>query len=300
MKKLMLAWLCLAISIHLFAQVGINNDGTSPDPSAILDLNSSDKGLLLPRMTTQQMLQVDQPATGLLVFNSDSVDLYMFNGSYWLNIRTNDRPIYPDGYFECGWEIEYEGQNYGTVQIGTQCWMSENLNVGSIITTTASDNGIIEKFCYGNTPSNCASYGGMYSWDEMMQYTSGDTVQGICPPGWHIPGDAEWCMMTTYIDATVNCNLYSWSGTNIGPKLRTTTGYSCGVSGTDDYGFHGLPGGIRSASGDYFDLGTYGYWWSKEPYGENAWNRRITCYQPEIGRFFNTKTYASAVRCVKD
>jgi uncharacterized protein (TIGR02145 family) len=301
MKSSLLVTFLSTIILNAFSQISINSDGAQPDPSAILDIQSTNKGLLIPQLTTQQMDLIENPATGLLVFNSDSVDIYMFNGLYWLNIRKNSNPIYPGTYFECGWEIDYAGQSYSTVQIGTQCWMAENLNVGTMLPGgTPSNDGIIEKFCYSNTAANCTNYGGLYTWDEMMQYTSGDPVQGICPPGWHIPGEAEWCTMTTFVDSTVVCNIYAWTGTNAGLKLRSTSGWYSGWNGTNEVGFNGLPGGSRTAAGDYFDLTTYGNWWSSQPTGSNAWNRRVTCYQNDLGSFYNTKTYALSVRCIKD
>ena len=46
-----------------------------------------------------------------------------------------------------------------------------------------TNNGIIEKYCYDNNPANCAIYGGLYQWNEMMQYTTQQGAQGICPNG---------------------------------------------------------------------------------------------------------------------
>jgi len=86
--------------------------------------------------------------------------------------------------------MEYEGKTYHTAQIGTQCWLKENLNVGTFISSRiledASNNGIIEKYCYGNLLNNCDVYGGLYQWGEAMKYSTTEGEQGICPSGWHI------------------------------------------------------------------------------------------------------------------
>ena len=68
--------------------------------------------------------------------------------------------------------VTYEGQVYNTIQIFSQCWLKENLNVGVMIDgqTYQWDNGIIEKYCYNNEPDNCTEYGGLYQWQEMMQH----------------------------------------------------------------------------------------------------------------------------------
>lgn len=65
-----------------------------------------------------------------------------------------------------------DSQIYKVVKIGQQWWMQENLNIGIRIdgTQDATDNGIIEKYCYNNIESNCEIYGGLYQWNEMMNY----------------------------------------------------------------------------------------------------------------------------------
>jgi hypothetical protein len=62
--------------------------------------------------------------------------------------------------------VAYDGQVYHTIQIGSQCWMKENLNVGVMIPGTQwmHDDGIIEKYCYDNDPDNSTKYVGLYEW----------------------------------------------------------------------------------------------------------------------------------------
>ncbi len=81
----------------------------------------------------------------------------------------------------------------------------------------------------------------------MMQYTTQQGTQGICPNGWHIPTDAEWCTLTQFIDPTVNCSTTGSSGTDVGTKMKSTTGWNSGGNGTNTSGFTALPGGYRSA-----------------------------------------------------
>jgi uncharacterized protein (TIGR02145 family) len=102
--------------------------------------------------------------------------------------------------------------------------MAENLNVGMRIESNLSqtDNGVIEKYYYDNDPANCAIYGGLYQWKEVMQYVTTPGAQGICPSGWHVPMDTEWCTLTQYLDPTVNCGVNGWSGSNAGGKIKST------------------------------------------------------------------------------
>lgn len=85
MKKLssflvMLLLFCNA----LFAQVGINNDNSAPDNSAMLDVKSTTKGFLPPRMTTAQRDLISSPATGLTVYNTSKNCNETYNGSSWV------------------------------------------------------------------------------------------------------------------------------------------------------------------------------------------------------------------------
>ena len=80
-------FLLLMMSSALFAQVGINTDNSAPDSSAMLDVKSTDKGFLPPRMTTGDMNSIITPAQGLMVYNITVNSLYWFNGSAWTRIN---------------------------------------------------------------------------------------------------------------------------------------------------------------------------------------------------------------------
>jgi uncharacterized protein (TIGR02145 family) len=140
-----------------------------------------------------------------------------------------------------------DNQTYNTVQIGDQCWMAENLNIGTMIpgTTEMTNNSIIEKYCYDNNTTNCDTYGGLYQWNEMMQYVTTEGVQGICPTGWHVPTNGEWCTLTTFIDPTVDCNVitYGFTGIDVGTKMKNTSGWN-GGNGTNSSGFTALASGF--------------------------------------------------------
>jgi len=106
-----------------------------------------------------------------------------------------------------------DGQTYGTVVIGSQVWMTENMNIGTLIESNAAgplmrDNGTIEKYCWSDDDANCdgsggnMKRGGFYEWQEAVQYWKGQPslpVQGICPDGWHIPSNAEWNTLLNYL-----------------------------------------------------------------------------------------------------
>ncbi len=84
MRKLALCILLLSLFWQGFAQVSINTDGSLPNNSAMLDVKSTAKGMLPPRMTTAQRDQISLPALGLMIFNTDCNDLQYFNGAKWV------------------------------------------------------------------------------------------------------------------------------------------------------------------------------------------------------------------------
>lgn len=251
--------------------VVISKNGAVSDSSAILDIQSTSQGVLFPRMSTWKIRNIHDPETGLMVFNADSLELYIFTGQHWESVREKTDTI---PTWECGQEFLYGGQAYSTVQIGTQCWMSENLNIGTRVegTVEQQDNDTIEKYCYNNDPANCETYGGLYQWAEVVQYLNGATnftswdpvptghVRGICPEDWHIPTHDEWMELVIY------CGY--WGG--MLKETGTEHWYPPNTDANNETGFTALPGGFRHPSNfGYYEFRYMGTLWSTtgyEPY----------------------------------
>jgi trimeric autotransporter adhesin len=81
--------LFLVLSTRLFAQVGINATNTAPNASAMLDVASSKKGALLPRMTTIQRNAIPTPAISLTVFDTDTKNYWFYDGTNWVSIASS-------------------------------------------------------------------------------------------------------------------------------------------------------------------------------------------------------------------
>ena len=208
----------------------------------------------------------------------------------------------------------YGGQTYNTVQIGGQCWMKENLNIGSFVTSTntgwghsnMSDNGIIEKYCLNNNVANCTTYGGLYDWNELMQYTTQSGTQGICPVGWRIPTDQDWCSLSSYVDPTVDCGFIGeWIGTNAGGKLKETefTHWNTpNLGATNETGFTAFGAGERVADGYFAGLKNYTvFWTSTYTATNNAFYWYLNYNYSQI--WHNNLSYSEngfSVRCLKD
>ncbi len=188
--------------------------------------------------------------------------------------------------------VTYAGKTYNTVQIGTQCWLKENLDVGTMIqgSQTQTNNSIIEKYCYGNNPNNCTTYGGLYLWDEAMAFSTTPGAKGICPDGWHIPTKAE----TETLAATVNNN------SNALKAIGQGTGSG---AGTNTSGFSGLIAGYRDAVSPFpfYYLGTSTFYWSSTEYDATRTYARCLYYYNNTIYWDNyRKNWAISIRCLKD
>jgi len=298
--------MAITASYSLTAQVAINQDDSNPDPSAMLDIKSTNKGLLPPRMTEAEIELIVNPADGLMVYNTDDRHLYIFNEitNLWQEVAIGTGTITPPGACGSDFTDSRDGQFYSTVQIGTQCWMAENLNVGTRIdgANNQIDNGTMEKYCYDDDVANCDTYGGLYQWDEMMQYTTDTAVQGICPDGWHLPTDNEWKTMEMELGMSQSeANGAGYRGTDEGEKMKSTSGWLYNGNGTNTSGFTALPGGVRYFDGGFEEPGTNGDWWSSTMYdGLNSVTRDLEESSDQVGRYGEYKTNGFSVRCLKD
>ncbi|MCK9426033.1 MAG: T9SS type A sorting domain-containing protein [Ignavibacteriaceae bacterium] len=189
--------------------------------------------------------------------------------------------------------VTYEDKTYNTVQIGAQCWLKENLNVGTMINSYNSadsmrNNGIIEKYCFRNDTANCSKYGGLYQWDEALTYNGTEKVQGICPSGWRIPTKSEG----ETLKASVN---------NDGNALKEVgEGTGSGI-GTNTSGFSALLSGHRSSYGFFEFLATSTRFWSSTKYSTTA--AFFMALSSDINATsFNdvNKSYGFSIRCLKD
>ncbi len=193
--------------------------------------------------------------------------------------------------------ISHGGKVYNTVQIGSQCWLKENLNIGTMIpgNQNQTDNGITEKYCYDDQATNCDKYGGLYQWDEVMQYARADGSQGICPVGWHIPTDADWIGLADFLGG--------WEEAGALVKETGTSHWKPeNVGATNRSGFTGLPGGSRGYSGGFGYIGENGNFWTSTEYDdENTWYRFISNYNRNLTRYnYGLKKVALSVRCIMD
>jgi uncharacterized protein (TIGR02145 family) len=274
----------LSISILLFfalpgraQNVGIGT--TTPAASAQLDVSSTTKGFLPPRMTAAQRSAISSPTNGLLVYQTDYPSgLYYFNSGVWSSVAVPT--------------------HFPSVTICSQKWMDKNLDVSTyrngdtiayVTDPTAWAALTTGAWCYyNNDPSTNATYGKLYNW-----YAVNDT-RGLAPAGWHVPTDAEWTTLETCL-----------GGSSVaGGKMKvtgTTTWTSPNTGATNTSGWAGLPGGSRNNVGSFVNVGSFGLWWSSTENGAtDAWNRYLSYFIGDIARISFLKHYGFSVRCLRD
>jgi uncharacterized protein (TIGR02145 family) len=192
-----------------------------------------------------------------------------------------------------------DGNLYHAVTIGSQVWMVENLkttkyNDGTAIpsVTDSSEWASLTTpgYCWYNNDaaSYKTTYGALYNW-----YTV--NTGKLCPTGWHIPSDAEWTTLTTYLGGD----------TLAGGKLKeagTAHWSSPNVGASNQSGFTALPGGFRYYDGSFGNIRVWGNWWSSVEYSisSNAWFRALFFDYSNIVRDNFTNKFGLSVRCIKD
>ncbi|MCK4661302.1 MAG: hypothetical protein KAT68_00440 [Bacteroidales bacterium] len=217
---------------------------------------------------------------------------------------------------------DYDGNIYNTVKIGDQWWMAENLKTTHYADGTPLVDGTLAGDITGNyttkyyfwnnndSANYTETYGTLYTWAAAMNGQSSSNnnpseVQGVCPAGWHLPSDVEWEKLAVYIS---NDNggyaQYDDDWLNVGGHLKATSGWGSDGdgNGTDDYGFSGLPGGLRPDYGSFVGgIGHYGTWWpSTESYNSSAYGRGLMDEHSGFDRSNYLKSYGFSVRCVRD
>jgi uncharacterized protein (TIGR02145 family) len=203
------------------------------------------------------------------------------------------------------------GNTYPTVTIGTQVWMAENLRTtkyrdGSNIPIVTDNTQWANNSNNGNPlqqPMMCwynndqATYtankfGALYNWYAINPSTNGN--KNVCPTGWHVPTDAEWTTLTTFL-----------GGENVaGGKMKSTgTQYwqNPNQDATNSSGWSGLPGGLRDGGGPFLGIGFNGSCWSSSEYGTaSAWSRYLYYDYGGVDRTSSSKALGFSVRCLRD
>ena len=218
------------------------------------------------------------------------------------NVQTRTYTSYPSG---CAGtppadSIQRPCVILSSVQIGGQTWTLKNLDVATYrngdpipevqdASTWASLSTGAWRYNENNT-ANGTTYGKLYNWFAV------NDPRGLAPNGFHIPTDAEWTTLTTYLGGELIA----------GGKLKeagTSHWLSPNTGATNSSGFTGLPGGACFNDGSFYGLGSSSRWWSSSEssgLASDAWRRSLGNSDGSVGRAAFPKLYGFSVRCVKD
>lgn len=193
---------------------------------------------------------------------------------------------------------DVDGNTYGTVKIGEQWWMAENLKVtryrnGEVIANVEDKNSWADlntgAYCINETDSTYSkNYGLLYNW-----YAVNDP-RGLPPEGWHVPSDSEWQELVNFLGGL------DVAGAKL--KIKGTSYWQIPNSGaTNESGFSALPGGYRNYNGQFSYISKLAYFWSSSSaslYDALYWS--LGYGSPGIAKSDYPMRSGFSVRCVKD
>jgi serine/threonine-protein kinase len=194
--------------------------------------------------------------------------------------------------------VDQEAKFFDAVKIGSQTWMSQNLNVsrfrnGDLIPEVKNDadwkkagENKQPAWCYYDFDSkNEIKYGKLYNW-----YAVNDS-RGLAPVGWHVPENIEFKSLLEFL-----------GGVPIAfGKMKSDNGWFNNGYGTNESGFNGLPGGYCGYLGKADSLGYHGYWWTSTEYDNNTANFfNLNFQNVNYNESQNSKVSGFSIRCVKE
>ena len=302
-KKKLIQICCISASLLLYAnssnaQVSIGVPASDIHPSAQLDVSSTSKGLLLPRMTEVQRNAIASPAAGLWIWCNNcgtNGEMQIYNGSSWTN----------------GIGAQPAQDLTPRVTIGTQIWTTKNLDVATYrdgtpipkITTntdwTAMTTGA---WCWFNNDSAtyAATYGRLYNWYAVAgiwnEASKTDVSQRkqLASAGYHIPSDPEWTTLENYLGgASVASGKMKEEGTShwLTPN----------IGASNSSGFSARSGGLRGNNGSYESFGIGVCFWSSTSLSSNVAKHRLLVYSNgNLYTVNNNKNNGFSVRCLRD
>ena len=263
---------------------------------------------------------------GSASFSRSSLSVLHSNGDKFYNLSVrclrDEAIITTDGQPCPGAEtiLDYDGNQYNTVQIGSQCWMKENVRSthyadGRQIPLGADTSSVVAyRYCPNNNSDNVPTCGYLYNWPAVMDGASSSSanpsgVQGVCPSGWHMPSAEEWVQLLSYVSSQ---SQYVCGNASIAKALASETGWNssnitCAPGNNQNSnnatGFSIRPAGFFASVNYNYEFGYSARVWSARGTGTGA--GILSIYSNGLGAsspLYNG-IYISAgcaVRCLRD
>ncbi len=210
---------------------------------------------------------------------------------------------------------DIDGNSYNVVNIGSQCWMKENLKTtryrnGDTIPNVMSDSiwkaTTSGAYCvYDNDTLNGSIYGNIYN-----SYAIADP-RLVCPIDWHLPTKSEWSILSKFLDVNVDTAVSCGQSIGVGGYLKSTGTLQTGnglweqpnLGAVNSVGFSALPGGIRVPSLQFELINRTCWFWTSSIDTSSLTNIFIALHNYdenlEICRI-QSFDYGMSVRCIKD
>jgi len=263
------------------------------------------------RLKLRDVLLLGLGLTGLQAQTMYVMNAGVIVGKFNENAQVESMIFYKPSIDSSTTVTDIDGNVYNTITIGKQQWMAENLKTTRYADGTAiplvnnmTDWGALnatdKAYCWYNyNEANKGTYGALYTWAAAINRASSSTanpsnIQGVCPIGWHLPCDAEWTTLTTYLggESVASGKL---------KETSTTHWMSPNTAATNETGFTALPGGNCGSYGTFDDVGFSGYWWCATEYNSNyAWYQSMQYSDSEVFKNAYVKEVGFSVRCVRN
>lgn len=284
--------LTLLFSVAMKAQVAVNADGSAPDNSSMLDVKSTTKGLLPPRMTTAQRNAIVAPVEGLVIYNTNDKALNVYTGTSWWS---------PVQSFACGLSITInhlvsggvapinKTVTYGTVTnvpgATSKCWITSNLGADHQATFAMDDTEPSAGWHWQFNRKQGFKHDGITrtpntAWiptiSENLNWTAANDPCALeLGNGWRLPTSTEW----TSVDAAGN-----WLNRDdafASPLKLHAAGY------------------LYQTGGPWINQGLTGHYWSSSQ-ANNTMGSYLYFHGGDSSVSSDSKAAAFSVRCIRD
>jgi len=277
MKKYILLVLFF-ICYNAQSQIGIGI--SNPDASAVLDLTSTNKGVLLPRLTTLQRDAIVNPAEGLTIFNTNENCLEWYNGSYWYNACGNNISVVV-GAANRTWMAYNLGATAPATSLTDSAQYGDYYQWGRNTDGHEKKSSAVNSATSASDTPNHSDFIDQQDWRTTSNnnlWQQGTGTNNPCPAGFRIPTRAEWeaeCVAAKIVDEVTAYN---------SPLKLPAAGFR-------DWKNKGING----------HLGVGGIYWASDPSSTN--NKQAIMFGFRLGKKSDKDTDKGnglSVRCIKN